>query len=244
MIGIYKIENLMNKRAYIGQSKNILKRFANHKIIAFNEKDHSYNYPLYKAIRKYGLENFSFEIIEECLVKELNEKERFWISFYNSFFEGYNQGIGGEQSRFSLNKENIIGIVNDLEKTDMFHKDIAIKWNTSIEMVQGINTGRYWKYDRKYPIQRKKEHRCNNCGIKINKTKSNLCSDCYALTTRIVERPSKEQLKQEIRNTPFLHLGKKYGVSGNAVVKWCKSYNLPHRKYDIKKYTDEEWLLI
>ena len=65
MIGIYKIENLVNGKCYIGQSKYIEKRWTDHKSNAFNsiQKD-QYKYPLYRAIRKYGLENFSFEVIE------------------------------------------------------------------------------------------------------------------------------------------------------------------------------------
>lgn len=58
--GIYKIQNLINGKIYIGQSKNIEKRWLRHKTTAFNKNDHSYNLPLYRAIRKYGLENFSF----------------------------------------------------------------------------------------------------------------------------------------------------------------------------------------
>ena len=47
----------------------------------------------------------------------------------------------------------MIGIFSDLENTDMIHSDIAKKWNVSIEMVQGINTGRYWHVsNRDYPI--------------------------------------------------------------------------------------------
>ena len=53
-----------------------------------------------------------------------------------------------------------------------------------------------------------------------------------------------EILKEQIRNTPFSHLGNLYGVSDNAVRKWCKSYNLPSRVGDIKNITDEEWVKI
>ena len=90
MTGIYKIENLVNGKKYIGQSKNIECRWRREKNDAFNEHSSSYNYPLSRAFRKYGVENFSFEVIEECDVKNLNEKEKFWISRYDSFFSGYN----------------------------------------------------------------------------------------------------------------------------------------------------------
>ena len=57
----------------------------------------------------------------------------------------------------------------------------------------------------------------------------------------MVDRPSREQLKEEIRNNSFLALSKKYEVSDNAIRKWCKVYNLPYKKRDIDGYTEEEW---
>lgn len=61
---------------------------------------------------------------------------------------------------------------------------------------------------------------------------------------RVSRIPSREILKQEIRNLPFLQIAKKYNVSDNAVRKWCIKYNLPSKKKDIKAYTDEEWDLL
>ena len=67
MIGIYKIENLINGKKYIGQSIDIETRWAEHKRI--NERSLEtikQKYPLYLAFKKYGLENFSFEVLEIC----------------------------------------------------------------------------------------------------------------------------------------------------------------------------------
>lgn len=77
MIGIYKITNLTNNKVYIGQSINILKRFRDHKQIAFDKRSHCYDYPLYRAIRKYGIENFKFEIIEEVTKDLLTIREQY-----------------------------------------------------------------------------------------------------------------------------------------------------------------------
>lgn len=54
-------------------------------------------------------------------------------------------------------------------------------------------------------------------------------------------RPSREELKALIRITPFLTIGKKYGVCDNAIRKWCKAYNLPYKSSVIRKMTDDEW---
>lgn len=93
MIGIYKITNKLNNKVYIGQSNNIQRRFEEHK---YQEK----NSAIHNAIKKYGLENFNFEIIEECSLEELDEKEIFWIKYYNSFEDGYNLTLGGQARCF------------------------------------------------------------------------------------------------------------------------------------------------
>lgn len=89
--GIYKITNLINGKCYIGKSNNIKLRWYDHK-----RKINDYDYPLYNAFRKYGIENFKFEIIEEVEENLLNEKEKFYIQEFNSFNEGYNCTLGGE----------------------------------------------------------------------------------------------------------------------------------------------------
>lgn len=70
--GIYKIENLINHKVYIGQSINIKIRWKNHLKVSKNPNSNCYEYPLYKAFRKYGINNFSFEILEECSKDNLN----------------------------------------------------------------------------------------------------------------------------------------------------------------------------
>lgn len=97
MIGIYKITNNINNKSYIGQSINITQRWINHKS---NAKNLDYQTPLYRAIRKYGIENFSFEILEECQEQDLNDKEIYWIKFFDSFGDkGYNLTLGGGGTR-------------------------------------------------------------------------------------------------------------------------------------------------
>ena len=87
--GIYKITNSITNESYIGQSIRIEARFQEHK----TAQD---NYAIHKAIRKYGVNNFIFEIIEECEKEKLFEREKYWISFYDSYYHGYNETLGGE----------------------------------------------------------------------------------------------------------------------------------------------------
>ena len=85
-----------------------------------------------------------------------------------------------------------------------------------------------------------KENYCKKCGIAILPS-STYCIKCLGLVNRTVERPSKEELKQQIRTIPFTRIGAKYGVSDNAIRSWCKAENLPYTKKEIKSYSDEEW---
>lgn len=96
MIGIYKITNLINNHSYIGLSTHIEDRWKYHKTPYNWEREK--NKTLYQAILKYGIDNFKFEILEECSVEELSEKEKFYIDKYDTFHNGYNMTAGGESN--------------------------------------------------------------------------------------------------------------------------------------------------
>lgn len=86
-------------------------------------------------------------------------------------------------------------------------------------------------------------HICPIC--KKEKTpRAQMCIECSLKHQRKCERPSREMLKQLIRTQSFLSIGKQFGVSDNAIRKWCIQYDLPKRKTDINNYSDEQWELI
>ena len=84
---------------------------------------------------------------------------------------------------------------------------------------------------------------CKNCGNICSK-KDSFCLKCSNLLKRQIKKPSREVLKDLIRNKSFSMIGRIYNVSDNAIRKWCISMGLPSRKTDINKITDEEWLQI
>lgn len=92
-IGIYKYENKLNGHIYIGQSQNIEKRYQQHLYDSQNRAERATGVDI--AIKKYGIENFTFEIIELCELNQLDEKEQKWIEYYDSYYNGYNQTPGG-----------------------------------------------------------------------------------------------------------------------------------------------------
>lgn len=101
---IYKITNKINGNVYVGQTiRSIYTRWSQHKNEAY--KENKKHYPLYRAIRKYGCENFNVELIEEVDNALLDEREIFWISNYDSYKNGYNQNIGGSSpNKIDCNK--------------------------------------------------------------------------------------------------------------------------------------------
>ena len=105
MIGIYKITNVLNNQCYIGQSTNIQIRWNQHlKTFKNNEYPHL---KIYQAFKNYGIENFSFEVIEQCTMNDLDEREKYWIKYYNSYNSGYNMtpgGTGGDVKRYDAEK--------------------------------------------------------------------------------------------------------------------------------------------
>jgi group I intron endonuclease len=254
MCGIYKITNNINGKVYIGQSIAIQKRFNRHKTTAYNINDEAYNYPLYQAIRKYGENNFSFEVIEECDLDLLDSREKYWIQFFKSDNRnfGYNQTPGGDSSFKNLKITWDIAdkIVYLLRDTELSQEEIAEKFNVSQSMVSYICSGISWRKEGiKYPIREKSSQRgnivkkyCLNCGKEMDsKSIAKYCMSCKQEEFEKTH-PSREELKFLIRNKTFVEIGKMYNVSDNSVKKWCDKYNLPRLKKEIKSYSDEKWL--
>lgn len=100
-IGIYLIKNKLTNQCYVGQSIDVEERIKAH---TRNHNDRKHYY-LYEAIRKYGIDNFEFSIIEECKKEELDEKEMYWIEYYDAYNNGYNMTLGGKGCKGSKSNQ-------------------------------------------------------------------------------------------------------------------------------------------
>lgn len=136
MMGIYKITNNINNKNYIGQSVDIEKRWKDHKTKYNWERENKKI--LYLAFQKYGLENFSFSVIEECSIDQLNEREKYWIQYYNSYNgNGYNMTSGGESNgednhpKHKLRKEDVIDIRTRYKNLER-RKEVFLLYNQKI----------------------------------------------------------------------------------------------------------------
>jgi group I intron endonuclease len=89
--GIYKITNIINGKMYIGSTNNLSNRKDNH----FSElkRNTHPNKFLQRSVNKYGMENFKFEIIEHCLLEELNIKEGYWCGQLNTYNDKYGYNL-------------------------------------------------------------------------------------------------------------------------------------------------------
>jgi len=107
---VYKIENKINKKCYIGKTVyNIEKRWRQH-VSEYNSKRNK-NRPLYSAFNKYGLKQFGIEILEECSEDKVNEKEIFWINKIGTFKNGYNATLGGD-GKILINRDLVVNLYN------------------------------------------------------------------------------------------------------------------------------------
>lgn len=103
---IYLITNKINNKKYVGKTtQSIEKRWQEH--ISDSKKEKCEIRPLYRAMRKYGIENFSIKKLEKCNIDNLSEREKYWIRYYNTYEEGYNATLGGD-GRILLDYDEII----------------------------------------------------------------------------------------------------------------------------------------
>ena len=105
---IYKITNNINNKIYIGQTiKTLTKRWQQHK--CNSTKEYFKQIVLYKAFKKYGIEHFHIEEIEEVENDLLDEREKYWIRCYDSYNQGYNSTIGGREiALYDFDEDQII----------------------------------------------------------------------------------------------------------------------------------------
>lgn len=156
--GIYKIQNIYSDRIYIGQSKDIRKRLREH-LECCKSSNTSENKGLVNSWNKYGEDCFDFEILKECSCDLLDDEERYWISYYDSFKNGYNMTSGGQ------NGSTIVAWTDEQRKhfSDVRNPKAVLKID-----IEGNVVERYWSVPQAAKMNNLDSrgiHSCCNKGI-------------------------------------------------------------------------------
>lgn len=216
-IGIYKITNNLNSKVYIGQSRNIAIRWEAHKTKARSlQATKGNNMYITNAMRKDGIENFTKETIETCSIADLDDREKYWIEFYDSTNrdKGYNQLKGGHNPIGSiLTKEQVDEIYNLLSNTKISMNTIGQQFGVSENSIWYINTGQRWVRDNtNYPLR-------NFRGANTN---------CKVLNI------DKEEFIKVLKTSYVKGAAEYYGVHYTTIRKWCDYFGLPKTMAAIK----------
>lgn len=163
MYYIYKIENLVNHKIYIGLTNNIIRRRNRHfSDLKRNCHDNSF---LQKEFNIYGQDNFSFEKVYEGDIseQEIGEKEKYYIKLYDSYREGYNQNEGGifgaSNGGTRLTRSDILtilAVLDNMSRPGQVLSDIFEVTKTTISRIKkGVNHCQYKEeYDKMSPEEK------------------------------------------------------------------------------------------
>ena len=150
--GIYRIYNKITNKSYIGQSRFLERRRKDHFQYGDNK---SY---INRAIKK-NPQNFTWVVLEYCDINELDEKEKYWIKYFNSYKDGYNCSIGGNSWKgenhpnAKLTEENVRQIITLLQQKTDYNTIIKKVPMATINDISAINYGRNWHQNNlSYPI--------------------------------------------------------------------------------------------
>lgn len=245
MVGIYLITNKVNNKKYIGQSINIERRYKEHLRSGQPEKyahkgKRDINTPIHKAMQKYGITNFSITILEECLPKELDEKEKYWISKYRSCEKtfGYNISEGGQDrvggkgenhSQAKLTQKEVDIIKTLLKKTNKnLNEILQIFPFISKSTLSMINQGKAWHDDNEsYPLR-----------ILPTTYLGSLNSNAKFTEEQVMEMRtlySKGVTSKEIEKK-YSHIASEFTIK--AILSGKSYKNLPYWKYSEKKWIE------
>lgn len=159
MLGkIYKITNKINGKVYIGQTtKSLKERFQKHCWNTGKTDLYHFNMAIKKAIKKYGKNNFTIELIEEVNKEYLDEREVFWISYYDSYNKGYNCTMGGQNGATRKTKLNLLQEeeIIKVKQLGASINDIAKQYSINKTSVKNI----FKRHNLKMPSKRNLEDR-------------------------------------------------------------------------------------
>ena len=249
MYYIYKIENLINHKIYIGLTNNIVRRRSRH----FTDlRCHRHdNHFLQKEFDLYGEQNFSFEVLFEGDVTEqqIGEKEKEYIKKYDSYKNGYNQNEGGNfgasNGGTSLTQSDIFNILAALEFKSRPGQILAeiygVSRTTISRIKRGVNHNQYKEEYEKMPIEQRQEIYKIFCDS-TNFLEKKACSTIIKSKRKLTEEQVLMILVNfEYKIIPIAEMAKRVGVASTYTL-FCIKEGKSYQDYAIKynKLTEEQ----
>ena len=229
---IYKIENLINSKVYIGQTLDKPeKRWSRH----ISEINNYVNfYPLYMDMREYGVNSFSFQILESDISEDmLDAKEIYYISKYKSFYQdgGYNLTRGGQISKSSkLTELQVLSIIDRIKNGESF-RDLANEFDVNYSTISDINCGDTWHFDSyTYPIRKQLNPKKNYSESEAEEIRIQLQAGCNLTSVAKLHNTSVQTIRR-------INIGELY--RDDSLV-----YPLYDTKQGHSKHLDDKYLLI
>lgn len=214
----------INKVVYVGQTSNLRDRHRRHiRYDPFDPAIREYHYPLSRGIRKYGASRYQLEILEENVpTDQMDEQEIYWIDYYNTYYDGFNQTKGGQNSiPLKYSDVDILKVIDLLQNTTFSFPEIEKITGISITHIYNINIGARRKQNNlNYPIRSNKEKGCK--GIVFSPQENLEIHKLLSTTKRTVKDIAKE-----------------YGVTNSVITDInygrIKVYRLSEYNYPIRK---------
>lgn len=223
---IYAYKRADNQKiVYIGQTSQLEIRHKQHtQYDPFNINTKEYEYPLSRGIRKYGEDFYQLVILEDYIDKDkLNDREKYWIAYYDTYFHGYNQTPGGANFTFLTYAEDVVDLVIEMLKDYNYtYNDIMQKTGLSLTHIYNINVGQRRKRNNiEYPIR--PSNAKGSKGLKFS------LEECKEIHEYILKNP-KETLAE---------IAKKYNCAPQTIRQInsgkTKSYHLEDYSYPLRK---------
>lgn len=250
MYYIYKIENLLNHKKYIGLTNNVKRRRARHFTdLKCGRHDNSF---LQKEYLRDGQDNFSFEVLFEGEVssQEIGNKEKEYIKLFDSYYNGYNQNEGGNfgpsNGGSHLTKSDIFNILSALEfmsKPGQILADMYEVSRTTISRIKrGINHDQFYIEYHNLPLEERKEIYnifCESTNFYENKVNTTIIQAKRKLTQ---EQVYLIFLNEELgRPNSIVNLMKIIGVeSSNTIYTILRGQSYKDYALSYKNLTDEQ----
>lgn len=206
--GIYQIKNKLNEHRYIGSTKNFKKRWNIHKADLKKQKHHSF--VLQRAVNKYGIENFVFEILEECEVSSLPEKEQKYLDEHNPEYNILKNIDGSNRTFTEETRKKMSDAKIGISLTEKHKKKIS---NANL----GQNNGMYGKTHT------------NETKLKISENKGKIDREKHHWT-KLTNSQIEEMIELYNSGKSKQELARKYFVTESCII-----YNLKQNKCNLKK---------